>query len=354
MNFSKKLKTFVAASLASLALITAGCGGGGDKKQDAKPAAAQTQDLKGKKLVMYVSFHQDTAQALADQFKKETGAEVSFIRLSTGEATARMTAEKSAPKADVWLGGTSDAHQKMKADGVTMAYASKNDKLIPAEYRDKDNFWHGLYLETLAIGYNEARFKKEFEPKGIKAPTSLEDLTNPAFKGEIITPDPARSGTGSTFLPSVVQSMGDKAWDYLPKLKANVAQFTSSGLAPAQKCAAGEYLITLNFIADQQLQGRKGQKIVSTIYNNAGWSVVPISKINNKSNEEVAKAFIDFCLTKKAGEIISKTTNAIACNPEVAAPEGMKPLKDLPLFKAYDFDKAGKDKKALVEKFSGL
>ena len=76
MNFSKKLKTFVAASLASLALITAGCGGG-DKKQDAKPAAAQTQDLKGKKLVMYVSFHQDTAQALADQFKKETGAEVS-------------------------------------------------------------------------------------------------------------------------------------------------------------------------------------------------------------------------------------------------------------------------------------
>ena len=65
-------------------------------------------------------------------------------------------------------------------------------------------------------------------------------------------------------------------------------------------------------------------------------------------------AFIDFCLTKKAGEIISKTTNAIACNPEVAAPEGMKPLKELPLFKAYDFDKAGKEKKALVEKFSGL
>lgn len=98
MIFSTKLRTLVAASLASLALITAGCGGGGEKKPEAKPAAAQTQDLKGKKLVMYVSFHQDTAQALADQFKKETGAEVSFIRLSTGEATARMTAEKAAPE----------------------------------------------------------------------------------------------------------------------------------------------------------------------------------------------------------------------------------------------------------------
>lgn len=344
-----KFKKLAAAAMASLMLLAAGCGGGGDNK-----SADGGQSLKGKKLVMYVSFHEDTAKELAEAFKKKTGAEVSFIRLPTGEAVARMVAEKDAPKADVWLGGTSDAHAKMKADGITEAYASKNDKLIPAEYQDKDHYWHGLYLETLSIGYNVDRYEKEFKPKGIKAPETLEDLLNPAFKGEIITPDARKSGTGFTFLSSVLQAMGEeKGWAYLQSFKDQVAQFTPSGFTPAQKVGAGEYLIAVNFLADQRLVSNKGQKINSTIYNNAGWAVVPVSKLKNKANSDVANAFIDFCLTKEAGEIIVKTTNAIACNPEVSAPAGQKPLKELPLFKAYDFEKAGAIKKELTDKFFG-
>ncbi len=343
-----KFKTVAALAMTGLMMFAAGCGGGGGEKK----AADNSQSLKGKKLVMYVSFHEDTAKDLSTAFKNKTGADVSFIRLPTGEALARMTAEKASPKADVWLGGTSDAHAKAKTDGITEAYKTPNAKMIPPEYQDKEGVWYGLYLETLSIGYNEARFEKEFKPKGIKPPMELEDLLNPAFKGEIITPDPRKSGTGFTFLSSALQAMGEeKGWDYLKKFKANVAQFTPSGFTPAQKCGAGEYLITLNFVADQNLVSNKGQKIHSNIYKTAGWSVVPISKIKNKANEEVAKAFMDFCLTKEAGQIISKSTNAIACNPEVAAPAGMKPLKELPLFKEYDFVKAGAMKKEICDKF---
>lgn len=345
MNFKK----LALGAMAGLMLFTAGCGG------DSQGTKDSAQSLKGKKLVMYVSFHEDTAKGLAEAFKAKTGADVSFIRLPTGEAVARMTAEKASPKADVWLGGTSDAHEKMKADGVTEAYHSSNDKLIPDAYNDKDHVWHGLYLETLAIGYNEARFEKEFAPKGIKPPTTLEDLLNPAFKGEIITPDPSKSGTGYTFLSSILQSMGEeKGWEYLKAFKGQVAQFTPSGFTPAQKTGVGEFLITVNFVADQNLVSNKGQKLHSTIYDKAGWSVVAISKIKNQANDAVTKAFIDFCLTKEAGEIISKTTNAIAANPEVPAPAGQKPLKELPLFKEYDFSAAGANKKAFTDKFNSL
>ena len=265
-----KWKTLCATALAGMMLLAAGCGGGDKKAADPKAAPA-AQDLKGKKLVMYVSFHEDTAKALAEGFKKATGAEVAFIRLPTGEAVARMTAEKDSPKADVWLGGTSDAHALMKSKGITEAYESKNAKAIPEAYRDKGNGWYGLYLETLSIGYNEARFKKEFEPKGVKPPVTLEDLLKPEFKGEIITPDPRKSGTGFTFLSSVLQQMGEqKGYEYLKKFKAQVAQFTPSGFTPAQKAGAGEYLITVNFLADQNLISLKGQKLVSTVYPNAG------------------------------------------------------------------------------------
>ena len=141
-----KWKALAACTLAGLALIAAGCGG--DDKAAAGGAKAGGQDLKGKKLVMYVSFHEDTAKELADLFKKQTGADVSFIRLPTGEALARITAEKDAPKADIWLGGTADAHAKAAADGLLEAYKSKNAKMIMPEYQDKDGFWYGTYLEV--------------------------------------------------------------------------------------------------------------------------------------------------------------------------------------------------------------
>lgn len=343
-----KWKALAAAVLAGTVALAAGCGGSSDTKSEGG------QNLKGKKLVMYVSFHEDTAKELADQFKQKTGADVSFIRLPTGEALARITAEKDSPKADIWLGGTSDAHAKAKADGLTEAYKSPNAKMIKPEYQDKDGYWYGTYLEIMSIGYNEVRFKQEFEPKGIKAPETLEDLLNPAFKGEIIAPDPRKSGTGLTFISSVLQSQGEeKGWDYLLKLKDQVAQFTPSGFAPAQKTGAGEYLIALNFISDQMLVSQKGQKIHSTIYKDAGWTLCPVSIIKNSADKEVAQAFVDYCLTKEAGEILVRTTNGVACNPDVAPPKGQKPLTELPLYNAYDMEKAGADKDANCAKFFG-
>lgn len=143
----------------------------------------------------------------------------------------------------------------------------------------------------------------------------------------------------------------EKGWDYLKALKPQVAQFTPSGFTPGQKAGAGEYLICVNFISDQNLVSAKGQKLHSTIYDAAGWTTCPVGKIKNHANDEAAKAFIDFVLTKEAGDILVKTTNGVACNPEVAPPKGMKPLKDLPLFKEFDLIKAGADKQKNCDTF---
>lgn len=250
------------------------------------------------------------------------------------------------------LGGTADAHAKAAADGLLEAYKSPNAGMILPEYQDKDGYWYGTYLEVMSIGYNEKRFKEEFEPKGVKAPETLEDLLKPEFKGEIIMPDPRKSGTGNTFISSVLQQKGpEKGWAYLKALKPQVAQFTPSGFTPGQKTGAGEYLVCLNFISDQTLVSAKGQKIHSTIYDQAGWTTCPVGKIKNHANDEAAKAFIDFVLTKEAGDILVKTTHGVACNPDVAPPEGMKPLKELPLFKEYDLIKAGADKQKNCDEF---
>lgn len=81
--------------------------------------------------------------------------------------------------------------------------------MILPQYQDKDGYWYGTYLEALSVGYNEKRFKEEFEPKGVKAPETLDDLLKPEFKGGNRI-DPRKSGTGNTFISSVLQSMGEE------------------------------------------------------------------------------------------------------------------------------------------------
>lgn len=63
-----KWKAIVAGMLAGAALLMASCGG--SSSGDAAKSANAAQNFKGK-LVMYVSFHEDTAKELSDAFKKE-------------------------------------------------------------------------------------------------------------------------------------------------------------------------------------------------------------------------------------------------------------------------------------------
>lgn len=353
MNF-KKIMSMAITGVLAVGLL-AGCGKTTDSQAGGGQGKDGLPDLKGKKLAVYVSFHEDMGKKLIQMFEEKTGCEVSYIRMPTGEAVTRIMAEKDDPKADIFIGGTADAHEVMNEKGLLEKYESKSEEGISKDLLDKNGVWKGLYVETLSIGVNTERFKKEFETKGIKMPTTLEDLLNPAFKGEIIMPDPNSSGTGITFVASVLNAMGEeKGLDYLKKLKPNVAQFTKSGFTPAQKVGTGEYLISVNFLADQLIIKNSGFPLESNVYDKAGWSIVPVSKIGKAKNKEAAEAFIDFVLTKEAGDALVEISNAVSTREDVTAPKGGKKLTELPINKDFNFLEAAKNKKSILEKFNAI
>lgn len=350
---SKRIMTSIVSGLLAASLLT-GCGGS-NKTASQGQGSDGLPNLKGKKLVVYVVFHEEEGKRLLEMFKEKTGCDTSYISIATGEALTRVIAEKDSPKADIFLGGPADVHEALKEKGISEKYVSKTASDIPSEYKDKDGYWTGMYVGPLAIGINTDRWKKEFEPKGLKMPETFEDLLNPAYKGEIIMPDPATSGTAYNFVSTLVQSMGeDKAMDYLQKLKKNVAQFTSSGFAPVQKVGAGEYLMCVNFLEDQLLVKSSGFPVKSIIPKNTGWQIGSVSMIKNGPDSEAAKAFVDFVLGKDAGNLQTDLTQATSTRADVRVPEGGMKVNELPIFKDYDYKKAAQDKQKIVSEWKAL
>ena len=61
--------------------------------------------------------------------------------------------------------------------------------------------------------------------KSVAVPTTLDDLTKPAYKGLLVVENPATSSPGLAFLLATIARYGDDGWrDYWEKLRANDVQ----------------------------------------------------------------------------------------------------------------------------------
>ncbi|MEY2345300.1 ABC transporter substrate-binding protein [Proteus mirabilis] len=75
---------------------------------------------------------------------------------------------------------------------------------------------------------------------GLSKPTSWQDLTKPEYKGKIVMPNPASSGTGFLDVSAWLQIFGEQeGWAYMDKLHQNIGQYVHSGSKPCKMAASG-------------------------------------------------------------------------------------------------------------------
>ena len=156
--------------------------------------------LAAERLTAYVSLDEEVARTVINAFQKETGIQVDWVRLSTGEAAARIEAEKRNAQASIWLGGVGLNHIEAKNNDLTTPYLSPNAKNIPAQFKDKENYWCGLYAGALCYVYNTERLKE----LNLPAPKSWADLINPIYKGHVQMASPQTSGTSYNVITTIV------------------------------------------------------------------------------------------------------------------------------------------------------
>lgn len=313
-------------------------------------------DISGQQINVLIAYHEDVARRQAEMFESMTGCKVSFLRMPTGEAITKLIAESDNPTVCLLAGGTVDGHQNLKDHGIlTNGYTSPNEEFIPEDYRDPEGYFKTLYIETVSIGVNTERWEEEFADKGLPMPTTLEELLDPMYKGEIIMPDPTTSGTGYTIVSSILAAMGEeKGWEFLEALNGQIGQYTSSGYTPGEKAGLGEYLVCINFLADQLIVSNAGYPIKSTVFEGAGWCTVPVTIIKGFEDDPKLQQYIDFLLSKEGMDILVELAPVVAVREDVILPKGGSKLADLPLNKDFNAVEAGKAKSEVVARFSEM
>src|SRR5690606_2578647 len=128
---------------------------------------------------------------------------INWVRDSTGIVTAKLLAEKNNPQADVVWGLAATSLLLLKAEGMLEPYAPQGVEELDAKFVDRSDppQWVGMDAWVGAICVNTI----ETEKLGLPMPASWKDLTDPAYKGHVVMPNPNSSGTGFLDVSSWLQ-----------------------------------------------------------------------------------------------------------------------------------------------------
>jgi iron(III) transport system substrate-binding protein len=289
------------------------------------PALAQKM-----KLTVYTALENDQLKPFKEAIEKAVPTvEIAWVRDSTGVITARFLAEKANPQADIVLGLAASSMAAFAQQGLLLGYAPKGVDALRPSFVDaaKPPTWVGMDAYVAVICFNTAEAAKTKAPK----PVSWKDLTNPAFKDQIVMPNPASSGTGYLTVAAWLQTMGEDAgWKYMDALHQNVGVYTHSGSAPCVQAAKGERMIGIGFDMRGAREKTAGAPIdLILAKEGAGWEMEAsgVVKGRPKANEDAARLVMDWVATKEANELYGKFY-AITAHPSVKAappnyPEGV-------------------------------
>ncbi len=224
--------------------------------------------------------------------------EFHVLRLSTGKLGARLLAEAGNPQADVIWGWAVTAMMDPRILKMLEPYKAKGAEKLASAHRDPKARWFAPTGYMGAFCVNTERLNA----KGLPMPKSWKDLENPAFKGEVLMPDPNSSGTGYLHVISLLQGLGEEAgWAQLKAVDPNMAQYTSSGSKPCKAARAGEYTVgaSLAFTALKSIEAGYPLAMVFP-EGGAGYELEASGLMASSDNKADAKRFLDWTLSSDA------------------------------------------------------
>jgi len=307
-------------------------------------------------LTVYTALETDQLKAYEAGFNKvNPDIEIKWVRDSTGVITAKLLAEKANPQADVVMGVAASSLALLDTQGMLIPYAPLNLDGIMSQYRDKKNppAWFGMDVWGATVCFNTVEAQKKNIPK----PETWKDLTKPVYKGQIVMPNPASSGTGYFDVTAWLTLWGDQngqggGWKYMDALHENIAQYTHSGSKPCNMAATGEYVVGISFEYRANTNKAKGAPIDLVFPKEGlGWDLEAFGIMKGTKKLDAAKKLADWASSKDAMLLYGKNF-AITAQPGVAAPLANVPADYEKRLVKMDFKTAADNRERILAEWN--
>ncbi|MEO6897059.1 MAG: putative 2-aminoethylphosphonate ABC transporter substrate-binding protein [Caldimonas sp.] len=307
-------------------------------------------------LTVYTALETDQIKAYENGFNKvNPNIELKWVRDSTGVITAKLLAEKANPQADVVMGVAASSLALLDSNGMLVGYAPINLDAIMSTYRDKKNppHWFGMDVWGATVCFNTVEAQK----KGIPKPETWKDLTKPIYKGQVVMPNPASSGTGYFDVVAWLTLWGDDngkggGWKYMDALHENIAQYTHSGSKPCNMAATGEYVVGISFEYRANSNKAKGAPIDLVFPKEGlGWDLEAFGIMKTTTKMDAARKLADWASSKDAMQLYGKNF-AITAQPGVAAPLANVPADYEKRLVKLDFKTAADNRERILAEWN--
>jgi thiamine transport system substrate-binding protein len=268
----KKAYTRLAAiAMASATLIGAtGC--------SSSSPAETTTPLQELTVVSHDSFVISDSQLA--EFKEQTGITVTLVKAGdAGALTNKLVLTKDSPLGDVFFGIDNTFLGLAESNGVV------DGEAVAIDFGD------------VCMNYDKAWFAA----RGLVAPTSIDQLTEPAYKNLTVLENPSTSSPGLAFLAATVGKYGEDGWrNYWTLLKANGVK-VAAGWEEAYytdfsgSSGKGAYPIVLSYSSSPAYEVREdGQSGTASILDGCFRQTEYAGVLAKAKNPAGALAFIDY------------------------------------------------------------
>ncbi|HYL82533.1 MAG TPA: ABC transporter substrate-binding protein [Candidatus Acidoferrum sp.] len=300
----------------------------------------------------YSIWPENWARPMFEEFEKATGIKVNFVRFSSGEALARVIAEKNNPRVDVLFGGPVETHAAGIKEGIFESYKPPAFSVLEGRFKHPEGQWIAIADDPLVFMSN-TKFLQEHK---LKPPASWADLLDPAYKNMIQMADARTSGTAVTRIFSILEVNGrdeTKAFDYMKKLRPNVQLYTKSGGGGTLPVGLGQAGAGIFFIVDALDTKAKGYDVtISFPKEGIGSSAEAIALLKGAKNPAAGKKLIDWATSPAMQSLYAKyKINFVPAHPEVKIEASLaEVLKGAKIFFIDDVF-AGANRKRIVDRW---
>jgi len=293
----------------------------------------------------YTSTPVATAQKVATLFQAETGIKVQLFR-SGGTATLRRFLQEVDAKrvvADVLTISDPAAMGTLIKRDLLVAFRPKHFDKIPDAVKDAQGRHVAQRLNLVGIVIRT--------DKGLQAPKSWTDLTDPRYKGQMVMPDPSFTAIQLMVVGTLSQKYG---WEFYQKLRASDTMIVQGHQQVSEMLTRGERLIAAEGADSYTWLDRKAGHPVQTIFPADGAFAIaaPTAVIKGSPHPNAAKAFAEFMI----GDTVQKLfpgEGIYAARTDVEPPPGNPKLGDIRLL-AVDYEYVEREATRLKNRFAEI